>query len=564
MNRIIECIPNISEGRDRVKIDAIVAEVEKVKGVMLLDVDPGASTNRTVITFAGEPSAVQEAAFLLIKKASELIDMTTHKGEHPRQGATDVCPFVPIAGVSMEECVELARALGKRVGEELGIAGYYYESAAIIPERRNLAVCRKGEYEAIEKITTTEGKPDFGPSTITDTIRRAGLTTIGARNFLVAYNINLNTTSTRRANAIAFDIREAGRTLREGDPISGKPVLDDKGEPVRIPGTLKSVKGIGWYIDEYGIAQLSLNLTDISITPVHVAFEEACTKSMERGIRVTGSELVGLIPLQSMLDAADYFLAKQERSLGISDEEKIKIAIKSLGLDDLAPFNPSEKIIEYVLEAKMGSRNRLISMSARELANETSSESPAPGGGSVSAYVGALGASLGVMVANLSSHKRGWDHRWKAFSDVAERGMKIQKELLRLVDEDTHAFNQIMEAFGSPKGTEDEKKTRSAAIELASKYAMEIPLRTAEVALEAMDICWQMVNEGNPNSITDAGVGALCIRAAVLGAVMNVKINASGIKDKEFTANLIEKANHLESLANEMEMKIREKVAIAC
>jgi glutamate formiminotransferase/formiminotetrahydrofolate cyclodeaminase len=562
MNRIIECIPNISEGRDRAKIDAIVAEVEKVKGVMLLDVDPGASTNRTVITFAGEPGAVQEAAFLLIKKASELIDMTSHKGEHPRQGATDVCPFVPIAGVSMEECVEIARALGKRVGEELGIAGYFYESAALIPERRNLAVCRKGEYEALEKITTLDGKPDFGPSEVTEIIRKAGLTTIGARNFLVAYNVNLNTTSTRRANAIAFDIREAGRTLREGDPISGKPIVDEKGEPVRIPGTLKSVKGIGWYIDEYGIAQLSLNLTDISITPVHVAFEEACNKAAERGVRVTGSELVGLIPLQSMLDAADYFLVKQERSLGISDDEKIKIAIKSLGLDDLAPFNPSEKIIEYVLEAKMGSRNRLISMSARQLANETSSESPAPGGGSVSAYVGALGASLGVMVANLSSHKRGWDNRWREFSDVAQRGMEIQKELLRLVDEDTHAFNQIMEAFGLPKGTDDEKKSRAEAIESASKYAMEIPLRTAEVAFKAMDICWQMVNEGNPNSITDAGVGALCIRAAVMGAVMNVKINASGIKDKAFTSSLIERANKLQELVNEMEHKIRLKVEL--
>lgn len=560
MNRIIECIPNISEGKDRQKIDAIVAEVEKVKGVMLLDVDPGASTNRTVITFAGEPSAVQEAAFLLIKKASELIDMTTHKGEHPRQGATDVCPFVPIAGVSMEECIEIARALGKRVGEELGIAGYFYESAALVPERRNLAVCRKGEYEALEKITTSEGKPDFGPSEVTPVVRKAGLTTIGARNFLVAYNINLNTTSTRRANAIAFDIREAGRTLREGDPISGKPVLDEKGEPIRIPGTLKSVKGIGWYIDEYGIAQLSLNLTDISITPVHVAFEEACTKAAERGIRVTGSELVGLIPLKSMLDAADYFLAKQERSLGISDEEKLKIAIKSLGLDDLAPFNPKEKIIEYVLEQKMGSRNRLISMSARQLANETSSESPAPGGGSVSAYIGALGASLGVMVANLSSHKRGWDSRWKEFSDVAQRGMEIQKELLRLVDEDTHAFNQIMEAFGLPKGTEDEKKFRSAAIESASKYAMEIPLRTAEVALDAMEICWQMVNEGNPNSITDAGVGALCIRAAVLGAVMNVKVNAGGIQDKGFTTSLIEKADFYQEEVIAMEQKIRLKV----
>ncbi len=560
MNRIIECIPNISEGRDRAKIDAIVAEVEKVKGVMLLDVDPGASTNRTVITFAGEPEAVLEAAFLLIRKAAELIDMSVHKGEHPRQGATDVCPFVPIAGVSMEECVEIAHQLGKRVGEELGIAGYYYESAALIPERRNLAVCRKGEYEALEKITTPEGKPDFGPSHITDVVRKSGLTTIGARNFLVAYNINLNTTSTRRANAIAFDIREAGRTLREGDPITGKPVLDDQGEPVRIPGTLKSVKGIGWFIEEYGIAQLSLNLTDISITPVHIAFEEACAKAAERGIRVTGSELVGLIPLQSMLDAADYFLNKQERSLGISEEEKIKIAIKSLGLADLAPFHPNEKIIEYVLKAKMGSRSRLVSMTAHQLANETASESPAPGGGSVSAYVGALGASLGVMVANLSSHKRGWDERWKFFSDVAERGMAIQKELIRLVDEDTHAFNQIMDAFALPKSNQEEKNYRAEAIESASKYAMEIPLRTAELALSAMDICWEMVKEGNPNSITDAGVGALCIRAAVLGAVMNVKINAGGIKDKVFTSALIEKANNLEILANEMEGKIRIKV----
>lgn len=560
MKKIIECIPNISEGRDRAKIDAIVAEVEKVKGVMLLDVDPGASTNRTVITFAGEPSAVQEAAFLLIKKASELIDMRIHKGEHPRQGATDVCPFVPIAGVSMDECVEIARQLGKRVGEELGIAGYYYEAAAMIPERKNLAVCRKGEYEALDKISTTEGKPDFGPNAVTDTIRKSGLTTIGARNFLVAYNVNLNTTSTRRANAIAFDIREAGRTLREGDPVSGKPVLDEKGEPVRIPGTLKSVKGIGWYIDEYGIAQLSLNLTDISVTPVHLAFEEACKKAAERGIRVTGSELVGLIPLQSMLDAADYFLIKQERSLGISDEEKIKIAVKSLGLDDLAPFQANEKIIEYVLERKMGSKNRLISMSAKALANETASESPAPGGGSVSAYVGALGASLGVMVANLSSHKRGWDNRWKEFSDVAEKGMQIQKELLRLVDEDTHAFNLIMEAFALPKGNDDEKKIRSNAIESASKYAMEIPLRTAEVALSAMSICLEMVENGNPNSITDAGVGALCIRAAVLGSVMNVKINAGGIKDKNFTDTLIEKANQFEKQALEMELLIREKV----
>ena len=558
--RIIECIPNISEGRDQGKINAIVSVVESVEGVMLLDVDPGKSTNRTVITFAGEPERVVEAAFLLIQKAAELIDMRTHKGEHPRQGATDVCPFVPIAGVSMEECVALAHQLGARVGNELGIPGYFYEAAARQDNRRNLANCRKGEYEALEKIATAEWKPDFGPAQLTDTAKRAGITTIGARNFLVAYNVNLNTTSTRRANAIAFDIREAGRTLREGDPLTGKPILDENGEPKRIPGTLKSVKGIGWYIDEYGIAQLSLNLTDISVTPVHIAFEEACTKAAERGIRVTGSELVGLIPLQAMLDAADYFLNKQERSLGISDKEKIKIAVKSLGLDDLAPFHPEEKIIEYVLAKKMGNAEKLISMTAKDLANETASESPAPGGGSVSAYVAALGAWLGVMVANLSSHKRGWDEQWKSFSDVAERGMKIQKELLWLVDEDTRAFNKIMEAFSLPKDSEEEKKNRAAAIESASQYAMEIPMRTAVVAYQAMDICAEMIERGNPNSVTDAGVGVLCIRAAVLGAIMNVRINAAGIKDKGFTEKLFTQALQLESEVLEREEALRKKV----
>jgi glutamate formiminotransferase/formiminotetrahydrofolate cyclodeaminase len=544
------------------KINAIAGVVETVKGVMLLDVDPGASTNRTVITFAGEPELVAEAAFLLMKKASELIDMGQHKGEHPRQGATDVCPFVPIAGVSMEECVQIARQVGERVGRELGIPGYFYEAAALTDVRRNLANCRKGEYEAIEKIASPEWKPDFGPCEVTAQVRKSGITTIGARNFLVAYNVNLNTTSTRRANAIAFDIREAGRTLREGDPLTGKPILDANGEPQRIPGTLKSVKGIGWYIEEYGIAQLSLNLTDISITPVHVAFEEAVKKSAERGIRVTGSELVGLIPLQAMLDAADYFLTKQERSLGISDAEKIKIAVKSLGLDDLAPFRPEEKIIEYVLAKKMGSNDRLIQMTAKALAEETSSESPAPGGGSVSAYVGALGVSLGVMVANLSAHKRGWDERWNEFSEVAVKGMRIQKELLRLVDEDTAAFNRIMEAFGLPKGTEEEKVARVNAIEDASKYAMEVPLRTAEVALEGMDICLAMVKSGNPNSITDAGVGAMCIRTAVLGAIMNVRINAAGIKDKAFTSRLLDRALVIEKEVENGEIEVRNLVKL--
>ncbi|MEN9348225.1 MAG: hypothetical protein RLZZ77_1736 [Bacteroidota bacterium] len=555
--RIIECVPNISEGRDKAKIQAITSVVETVPGVMLLDVDPGASTNRTVITFAGEPEAVIEAAFQLIKKAGELIDMRQHKGEHPRQGATDVCPLVPIGGVTMEECVAYARQLGERVGKELGIPGYFYEYAAKKDERRNLANCRKGEYEALEKITTAEWKPDFGPSEVTDRTKQTGITTIGARDFLVAYNVNLNTTSTRRANAIAFDIREAGRTLREGDPVTGKPILDENGEPKRIPGTLKSVKGIGWFIEEYGIAQLSLNLTNINITPVHVAFEEACNKAQERGIRVTGSELVGLIPRQCLLDAADYFLAKQQRSSGIPEKEKIKIAVKSLGLDDLAPFHAEEKVIEYLIAKKLNSKKQLIDFNLREFADETASESPAPGGGSVAAYVGSLGVSLGAMVANLSSHKRGWDDRWEEFSDHARAAMKIQEELLYLVDEDTRSFNRIMEAFGLPKETAEEKAARTAAIEEASKYAMEIPLRTARVASEAWPVVQAMVEIGNPNSVTDAGVGALCLRAAVLGAVMNVRVNASGIKDKVFTEKLLSEANQLEQLADLKEKEIR-------
>jgi glutamate formiminotransferase/formiminotetrahydrofolate cyclodeaminase len=559
MKRIIECIPNISEGRDKAKIQAIAAVVETVPGVMLLDVDPGASTNRTVITFAGEPEAVCDAAFLLMQKAAELIDMRQHTGEHPRQGATDVCPLVPIAGVSNDECVVFARGLAARVGNELGIPVYCYEYAALTPERANLAHCRKGEYEAIEKITTAEWKPDFGPNVLNDQVRKSGITTIGAREFLVAYNVNLNTTSTRRANAIAFDIREAGRVLT--DPQTGKNLIGDDGEPLRQPGTLKSVKGIGWYIAEYGIAQLSLNLTNIRETPVHIAFEEAVKKANERGIRVTGSELVGLIPKQSLLDAADYYLQKQERSLGISEKEKMKIAVKSLGLDDLAPFKVEEKVIEYIIDAKLNQGSSLVRLSLVDFADETSSESPAPGGGSVSAYVGALGVSLGTMVANLSAHKRGWDDRWEEFSQWAEMGMKFQRELLWLVDEDTRSFNKIMEAFGLPKSTEQEKQARTAAIEEASKYAMEIPLRTAQVAFESLQVMKAMVEKGNPNSVTDAGVGAMCARTAVLGAIMNVRINASGIKDKGFTERLLNQALELERQAELAESEVRGLVA---
>jgi len=463
---------------------------------------------------------------------------------------------VPIAGITLEECAALAHQLGERVGKELGIPGYFYESAAKQEVRANLANCRKGEYEAIEKITTSEWAPDFGPNEVTESVRKSGITTIGARDFLVAYNINLNTTSTRRANAIAFDIREAGRVLNEG----GKPVLDEHGEPKRIPGTLKSVKGIGWYIEEYGIAQLSLNLTNINITPVHVAFEEACKKASERGIRVTGSELVGLIPKQSLLDAADYFLKKQERSLGISESEKIKIAVKSLGLDDLAPFHPEEKIIEYIIEKNLGGRKKLVDLSLTAFANETLSESPAPGGGSVSAYCGALGAALAGMVANLSAHKRGWDSRWEEFSDWAVKAKNIQDELNWLVDEDTQSFNKIMEAFGLPKNSDEEKAARTEAIQSASKYAMEIPLRTAQVAFKAFDVCAAMIETGNPNSVTDAGVGALAIRTAVLGACYNVRINAGGITDKAFTEKLMLTCSELEQHTDLKDAELRSLV----
>lgn len=557
MKKLIECVPNFSEGRDMSVIKQITNQIETVEGVKLLDVDPGAATNRTVVTFVGTPDEVLEAAFRAVKKASEIIDMRKHKGEHPRMGATDVCPLVPVANISMEETAELARRLAKRIGEELDIPVYCYEQAAFSPARKNLASCRSGEYEGLpEKLANPEWKPDFGPAQFN---ARSGATAVGARDFLVAFNVNLNTTSTRRANSIAFDVRERGRVKREGDPITGKIVKDEKGNQVYIPGTLKSVKAIGWFIEEYGIAQISMNLTNIGITPVHIAFDEVCRKAAERGIRVTGSELVGLIPLKAMIDAGKYFLTKQQRSLGVDHDELIKIAIKSLGLDELKPFNPKEKIIEYVLE-ESEKKKKLVNLTAKGLANETASESPAPGGGSIAAYVGALGASLATMVANLSSHKRGWDSRWEEFSVWAEKGQKIKDELLFLVDEDTNAFNKIMDAFGLPKKTNEEKEIRKAAIETASVYAMEIPLRVMRVALSGMEVIEAMAVSGNPNSVSDAGVGALCARSAVMGAYLNVKINAVGISDRVLADEKVALGAEMEQLAIAMETRILQKV----
>ena len=552
--QLIECVPNISEGRDLAKIEAIAAVAETVEGVKLLDVDPGKATNRTVITIVGEPEQVIEAAFRLIKKASQLIDMSKHKGEHPRFGATDVCPLVPIANISMEETVAYAHKLGKRVGDELGIPGYFYENAAQTEERKNLATCRAGEYEGLaKKLVDPNWAPDFGPAEFVKA-KSSGVTAISARDFLVAYNINLNTTSTRRANAIAFDIRERGRVKREGNSLTGKIVKDNQGNPESIPGSLKAVKGIGWYIEEYGVAQLSLNLTNISITPVHIAFDEACKKAEARGIRVTGSELVGLVPLKAMLDAGRYFLKKQERSTGLDDGELIKIAVKSLGLDDLKVFNPQEKIIEYMLEEK--GAHPLIDMTLTDFANETASESPAPGGGSIAAYTGVLGVSLGTMVANLSAHKRGWDDRWQEFSDWAEKGMAYQESLLHLVDEDTAAFNKIMDAFGLPKGNDDEKSARQQAIEDATRYATEVPFKVLETAFNSMEVMKAMAEFGNPNSITDAGVGALCARTAVRGALLNVKINAAGLKDEAFANEIMAKGDEIAEKAKVLEDEI--------
>ncbi len=555
MKQLIECVPNFSEGRDMAVIRQITDRVESVEGVKLLDVDPGKATNRTVVTFVGEPEAVLEAAFQAVKKASEVIDMRTHKGEHPRFGATDVCPLVPIRNITMEEVAELARSLAERIGNELGIPVYCYENAAFTEERRNLANNRAGEYEGLpEKLKNPHWKPDFGPAEFNEQVAVTGATAVGARDFLVAYNVNLNTTSTRRANAIAFDIREKGRPMREGNPITGKIKKDENGNEVWIPGALKACKAIGWYIEEYGIAQISINLTNISITPVHLAFEEASKKAQERGLRVTGSELVGLIPLKAMLDAGKYFLRKQQRSVGVSEQELVKIAVKSLGLDDLKPFNPKEKIIEYLLEDPAD--KKLVGMTLEGFADETASESPAPGGGSVSAAVGALGVSLGTMVANLSSHKAGWDDRWEEFSAWAEKGQKFKEELLFLVDEDTRAFNRIMDAFGLPKGTEEEKHARKAAVQEASKYAIRVPYRVMETALESMQVMKAMAGTGLEASISDVGVGALCARTAVMGAYLNVKINAGGLEDKAFAADYVEKGAQLQQKALDMESDI--------
>lgn len=554
--KIIECVPNFSEGRDPQKIKAITDAITSVKGISLLDVDPGEATNRTVVTFVGAPEAVVEAAFRGIRKAAEVIDMRTHHGAHPRMGATDVCPLIPVSGVTLEECAALARELAERVAAELNIPTYCYEAAAFRPERKNLAVCRAGEYEALpEKMGNEEKGPDFGNRPFDEGVARTGATTIGARDFLIAVNYNLNTTSTRRANAIAFDVREKGRPMREGGKVTGKPVKDEKGNTVMIPGTLKGTKAIGWYIDEYGIAQVSMNITNISTTPVHVAYEEVFAKAAARGVRVTGAEIVGLVPKKCLIDAGKYYLAKQERSLGVDEAEIIKIAVKSMGLDDLKPFKPEEKIIEYVMEADNKER-KLVDMTCTGFANETASESPAPGGGSISAYMGALAAALGTMVANLSSHKPGWDERWEEFSKWAEQGQALKDELLHLVDEDTNAFNKIMNAFGMPKKTDEEKAARTAAVQEATKYAIEVPFRTMKKSFETFGIVRAMVETGNPNSVTDAAVGALCARSAVMGAWLNVRINASSLKDRDFADKVLAEAKQLAEQAIKTETEI--------
>ncbi len=552
MKQLIECVPNFSEGNDMNIIKQITDQIESVEGVRLLDVDPGKATNRTVVTFVGTPDEVIEAAYLAIKKAAELIDMSKHHGEHPRFGATDVCPLVPISNISMEETVKYAHKLAKRVGEELEIPVYCYEFAAREEKRRNLANVRSGEYEGLkEKLANPAWKPDFGPVKFN---AQAGATAISTRNFLIAYNNNLNTTSTRRANAIAFDVREAGRVKREGNPITGKIVKDENGNPVRIPGTLKKTKAIGWYIEEYGIAQISMNLTDITVTSIHQAFDEVSEKARLRGIRVTGSELVGLVPLQAILDAGKHYLRKQQRSTGISEEEIIKIAIKSLGLDELKPFNPKERIIEYLLETDK--KDALINLSLKSFADETASESPAPGGGSIAAYMGTLGVSLAGMVANLSSHKRGWDNRWEEFSDWAEKAQYYKTKLLQLVDEDTNAFNKIMDAFGLPKSTDEEKALRKQAIQEATKYAIEVPFTVMKLAYESMEVIKAMAETGNPNSVTDAGVGALAARSAVIGAFLNVKINASGLDDKKFVKKVLTEGDRIQFNAINLEKDI--------
>lgn len=569
MERIVECVPNFSEGRNKEVIDAIVAAIDKGgaeancgnPGVKILNVDPGEATNRTVVTFIGSPEAVAEAAFAGVKCAGELIDMRQHHGAHPRSGATDVLPFIPVSGVTLQDCAEIARKTAERIYNELEIPCYCYEAAAFKPQRKNLAVCRAGEWEALpEKMADPDRMPDFGPGKYTAKAAVSGATNVGARDFLIAVNFNLNTTSTRRANAIAFDVREKGRPKREGDPIVGKIVKDADGKTVMIPGTLKGCKAIGWYIEEYGIAQVSMNITDINLTPLHVAFEEVCRAAQARGLRVTGTEIVGLVPKRTLIDAGKYFLEKQQRSTGISEAEIMKIAIKSMGLDDLKPFDPKEKVIEYLMvdENESAKAERLVRMSCKDFVNETASESPAPGGGSVSAYMGALGAALGTMVANLSSHKPGWDSRWKEFSDYADNGQVLLGKLTALVDEDTAAFNRIMAALGMPKGTEEEKLARAQALEDATLYAAQVPLKTMKTAFEVFPLVKAMACEGNPNSISDAGVGALAARAAVLGAGLNVKINAGGLKDRAKAEELCREASDISDAARAYEKEIME------
>ena len=558
--RIVECVPNFSEGRDKEVIRQIVEAIETAADVKVLDVDPGEATNRTVVTFVGSPEAVVEAAFAGVKRAAERIDMRHHKGAHPRMGATDVLPLIPIAGITLEECAELSRQLARRIADELRIPTYCYEAAALRPERKNLAVCRAGEYEALpEKLSREETAPDFGARPYDEEVARTGATTVGARDFLIAVNFNLNTTSTRRANAIAFDVREKGRPVREGNPITGKVVKDAAGNPVMRPGTLKATKAIGWFIEEYGIAQVSMNITDISVTPLHVAFDEVCRKADARGVRVTGTEIVGLVPKRALVEAGKYFLRKQHRSVGIAEEEIVRLAVKSMGLDDLKPFKPEEKVIEYLLEAE-DRKKRLVDLTCKGFAEETASESPAPGGGSIAAYMGALGAALGTMVANLSAHKPGWDDRWEEFSDWAERGQTLMQKLLHLVDEDTAAFNRIMAVFAMPKSTDEERAARSAALQEATLYATEVPLRTMRTAMEVFPIVRAMAAEGNPNSVSDAGVGALAARSAVYGARLNVRINAAGLKDRTKAEALVGEADELAARASELEAEVLELV----
>lgn len=553
--KIIECVPNFSEGRDKEKIKEITDAICAVPGISLLDVDPGEATNRTVVTFVGAPEDVVEAAFQGIKKAAEVIDMRGHHGAHPRMGATDVCPLIPVAGVSLEECAAMARKLAERVSEELQVPTYCYEAAAFRPERKNLAVCREGEYEALpEKMGNEEKGPDFGNRPFDENVARTGATTIGARDFLIAVNYNLNTTSTRRANAIAFDVREKGRPMREGGKVTGKPVKDAEGNTVMIPGTLKGTKAIGWYIDEYGIAQVSMNITDINTTPLHVAFDEVCRAADARGVRVTGTEIVGLVPKRTLVDAGKYFLRKQNRSCGIPEREIIRIAVRSMGLDQLGEFDPDKKVIEYLIADHTA--KKLVDLTATGFAEETASESPAPGGGSISAYMGALGAALGTMVANLTAHKAAYDDRWEEFSDAAERGQAYMDELLHLVDEDTAAFNGIMAVFAMPKKTDAEKVARAAALEAATLYATEVPLRTMKAAAGTFDLLRDMAANGNPSSVTDAGVGALAARAAVRGAFLNVKINAAGLKDRARAEEIITEGAKIEEKAERDEAEI--------